>query len=78
MRVALAYIASHRDAVEADYLQVLAGADESRQYWEDRNRERLAQIASLPLRPGTEEIRAKLAHHRAERAKERSAGSNQA
>jgi hypothetical protein len=68
MRVALDYAAAYREAVDAEYEQVLAGAAEARRYWEEHNRERLAQIASLPPRPGTEEIRAKLAQHYAARA----------
>jgi len=54
------YIAKNRAEVEAEYQFVLQQAEEIRQYWEDRNRERFAQIASLPPKPGQEEIRAKL------------------
>jgi uncharacterized protein (DUF433 family) len=56
----LAYIDSHRDEVEAEYQLVLREAEEDRQYWEERNRERMAEIARLPPKPGQEEIRAKL------------------
>ena len=31
-----------------------------RKYWEGKNRERLAQIAKIPPKPGTEEVYAKL------------------
>jgi uncharacterized protein (DUF433 family) len=51
VRVALDYIAAHRDAVEAEYQQVLAEAEEIRRYWEERNRERFARIAATPLSP---------------------------
>lgn len=57
---ALEYIQAHRAEVEAEYQRVLEEAEEVRQYWEERNRERLTQIAALPPRPGQEAIRAKL------------------
>jgi len=54
------YIASHRAEVEADYQEVLQEAQANRQYWEERNRERLAQITALPPKPGQEALREKL------------------
>ena len=45
---ALAYIDAHRAEVEAEYQEVLRNAEEIRQYWDERNRERLAQIAANP------------------------------
>lgn len=62
---ALAYIAEHRAAVEAEYQQVLKDAEENRRYWEDRNRERFAKIAALPPKPEHTAIRAKLRAHKA-------------
>jgi uncharacterized protein (DUF433 family) len=61
------YIAEHRAEVEAEYQQVLADAEEERRYWEERNREHFARIASMP--PGTDypEARAKLAAAKAKR-----------
>lgn len=56
----MAYIAAHRDEVEAEYQVMLQQSEESRQYWEARNRERFAQIAKKPPQPGQEKIRAKL------------------
>ncbi len=56
----LDYIKTHRAEVEAEYQQVLKEAEEERQYWKERNRERLAQIAAMPPKPGQEKIRAKL------------------
>ena len=41
----MAYIEAHRDDVEAEYQVVLQTAQENRQYWEKRNRERM----SLPV-----------------------------
>jgi uncharacterized protein (DUF433 family) len=56
----MTYIEDHRAAVEAEYQQVLEEAAEIRRYWEERNRERLAYIASLPPKPEQAAIRAKL------------------
>jgi uncharacterized protein (DUF433 family) len=59
------YIAAHRPEVEAEYEQVLAQAEENRRFWEERNRERLERIASLPPRPELAAFRAKLAARKA-------------
>ena len=64
---ALNYIEANRAEVEAEYQQVLREAEETRQYWEERNRERIAQIAATPPKPGQEAIRAKLQAHKAQR-----------
>src|SRR5436305_9119320 len=56
----LEYIDAHRAEVEAEYQQVLRSAEEARRYWEERNRERLAEIAAMPPDPGQEELRRKL------------------
>ncbi|NCQ85050.1 MAG: DUF433 domain-containing protein [Microcystis aeruginosa W13-18] len=60
IRLALAYIDTHRAEVEAEYQECLQTAAEIRQYWEDRNRERFAKIAAMPPKPGQEALRAKL------------------
>jgi len=57
---ALAYIEAHREQVEAEYQDCLQTAVEIRQYWENRNRERFAQIAAMPPKPGQAALRAKL------------------
>jgi uncharacterized protein (DUF433 family) len=57
---ALSYIKANRAVVEAEYHQVLRESEEARQYWEERNRERMAEIAAMPPKPGQEAIRAKL------------------
>ena len=57
---ALAYIDANRTTVEAEYETVLRETQEMREYWEEKNRERLAQIAKLPPKPGQEEVYAKL------------------
>lgn len=58
------YIESHREEVETEYEQVLREAEEERKYWEERNRERLAEIAAMPRKYNLEEIRAKLKEER--------------
>lgn len=62
---ALLYIEAHRAEVEAEYQIVLKEAEEIRQYWEERNRERLAQIAKLPPPPGREAAWEKLKKQKA-------------
>lgn len=57
---AITYIAAHRAEVEADYREILQEAHTNQQYWEERNRERYAQIAALPPKPGQESLRDKL------------------
>jgi uncharacterized protein (DUF433 family) len=56
----LSYIETHRDEVEQEYQAVLQHAEETRQYWEERTRERRKHIAHTPPKPGQEEIRARL------------------
>lgn len=60
LNAAISYIDSNRAEVEAEYQTVLQTAQEMREYWEDKNRERLAQIAKMPPKSGQEEIYAKL------------------
>lgn len=54
------YIEAHRDEVETEYREVLQQAEESQQYWEARNRDRLAKIAASKAKQGQEQIRVKL------------------
>jgi uncharacterized protein (DUF433 family) len=62
----MAYIEAHRDEVEAEYALVLEQAEATRAYWEERNRERLAEIAHLPPKPGQEAVVANLRARKAE------------
>jgi uncharacterized protein (DUF433 family) len=48
---AMSYIENHREQVEREYQIVLKEAEETRQYWEERNKERLAYIATLAPKP---------------------------
>ncbi|HEY7782344.1 MAG TPA: hypothetical protein VIC85_19285 [Ktedonobacterales bacterium] len=67
-RAALDDITAERD--EAEYQLVLADAAVARRYWEDRNRERLAQAPRLPPQPERAALRARLAAERARQAEE--------
>jgi uncharacterized protein (DUF433 family) len=60
LNAALFYIEANRTAVETEYQTVLQATQEMREYWEEKNREQLAQIAKLPPKPGQEEVYAKL------------------
>lgn len=60
MRDVLAYLDQHRKEVEAEYQEVLKEAEADRKYWEERNRERFAQIAAMPPKPGQEKLWTKL------------------
>lgn len=64
---ALTYIDDHREEVEAEYQQVLQEAEELRQYYEEQNRERVAQSAVKPPKPGTESAWEKLRATKAKR-----------
>jgi uncharacterized protein (DUF433 family) len=64
---ALSYIEAHRAEVEAEYQEILKAAAETRQYWEEKNRERFARIAATPPRPGYEAVRAKLQERKEQR-----------
>jgi uncharacterized protein (DUF433 family) len=50
------YIEAHQEEVEAEYQLVLQQAEESRRYWEERNRERFAEIERRGPPPGKEEL----------------------
>lgn len=67
IRAVLDYIELHRTEVEAEYREILQIATETRQYWEEQNRDRFARIAAAPPRTGYEAVRAKLRERRAQR-----------
>jgi hypothetical protein len=60
LEAALVYINANRSEVEAEYQEVLKTAEEIRQYWEERNRERSAHIATMPPKPSQEALWKKL------------------
>ena len=51
---AIEFIESNRAAFDVEYQSILRSAEELRKYYEEKNRERLAQIAALPPPPGQE------------------------
>jgi len=56
----MTYINQYRDAVETEYLQVLATAEENRLYWKKHNLERFNKIAKLRPKPERKELWKKL------------------
>ena len=56
----LAYIEQHAVEVETEYQRIVTQADENRQYWQQRNAQRLADIAAHPRNPAHEAIWQKL------------------
>jgi uncharacterized protein (DUF433 family) len=56
----MAYIEGHRTEVEREYQVALATADENRRYWQERNQERFARLASSPPTPEQAGVRAKI------------------
>ncbi|MFB8792453.1 MAG: DUF433 domain-containing protein [Potamolinea sp.] len=67
INAALAYIEANRADVEAEYQMVLKEAEELQQYYEQKNRDLIAQIAVKPPKPGTEAAWEKLQAARAKR-----------
>jgi len=68
MDAALSYIQENRAVIEAEYQTVLKEAEETRQYWEERNREHFTRIAAMPRKPEQEALWAKLQEQKAEHA----------
>ena len=66
MQAVLAYIASHKAEVEADYTLLLQQSQEIRSYWEEQSQEKLIKIAHLPPPPGKEELWRKIQAKKAE------------
>ena len=65
INIALSYIETNLAEVEAEYLVVLKQAQDNRQYWEERNREHFARVATMPPNPGKEALWAKLREQKA-------------
>lgn len=61
----LAYIDQHREEVEREYQRILQQAEENRHYWQQRNAQRLAEIAVRPHKPEHRAIWEKLATKKA-------------
>lgn len=60
LNVALSYIDANYAEVETEYRTVLKETQERQEWWENKNRDRLEQIAKLPPKAGQEEVYAKL------------------
>jgi uncharacterized protein (DUF433 family) len=63
---AIDYIETNRTEVETEYQTVLQEAQQLRNYWDDRNRDRLVEIARMPPKAGKEALYAKLNAWKAE------------
>jgi uncharacterized protein (DUF433 family) len=68
INAALSYIEANRAEVETEYQIIQQETEEIRQYWEERNREHLARIATMPPKPGREALWAKLQQQKARHA----------
>jgi len=68
INAALSYLEANRTQVEAEYQDVLQTRAEIRHYWQERNREHFARIATMPRKPGQEALWAKLEEQKAKRA----------
>jgi uncharacterized protein (DUF433 family) len=65
---AMSYIDTHYEEVESEYQTLLQQAEEIRHYWEERNKERIAYISTLPPKPEYESAWQKLQARKAKRA----------
>ncbi len=65
INAALVYIEENRTEVEAEYQKVLKETEELRLYYEEKNRDRVSRIATLPPPPGLEAAWEKLQKSRA-------------
>lgn len=68
INAALSYLEANHTQVEAEYQDVLQTREEIRHYWEERNREHFARIATMPRKPSKEALWAKLEEQKAKRA----------
>ncbi len=71
INAALSYMEVNRTQLEVEYEEVLQTREEIRQYWEDRNREHFARIATMPRKPNREYLWAKLEEQKAKRTSEK-------
>ena len=65
---AISYIDAHYEEVESEYQIVVQQAEEIRDYWQERNKERIANIAKLPPKPEYASAWQKLQARKAKRA----------
>jgi uncharacterized protein (DUF433 family) len=65
---AISYIDAHYEEVESEYQIVVQQAEEIRDYWNERNKERIANISKLPPKPEYASAWQKLQARKAKRA----------
>ena len=65
---AMSYIDTHYEEVESEYQIVLQQAEEIQDYWQEKNKERLANISKLPPKPEYASAWQKLQVRKAKRA----------
>lgn len=65
---AMSYIDAHYKEVESEYQIVVQQAEEIRDYWNERNKERIANISKLPPKPEYASAWQKLQARKAKRA----------
>jgi predicted house-cleaning noncanonical NTP pyrophosphatase (MazG superfamily) len=65
---AMSYIDTHYEEVESEYQTVLQQAEEIQDYWQEKNKERLANISKLPPKPEYASVWQKLQARKAKRA----------
>ena len=65
---AISYIDAHYEEVESEYQIVVQQAEEIRDYWQERNKERIANISKLPPKPEYASAWQKLQARKAKRA----------
>jgi uncharacterized protein (DUF433 family) len=70
MNAALSYIETNWLEVETEYQSVLQQAEDNRQYWEERNRELIDQVANMSPKPGREALWEKLQAQKAQHDQE--------
>lgn len=63
---AVEYIETHREKVESEYDIVVKETEEIRNYWENRNHKRFAEIKAMPPKAGQEKIRARIQARKSE------------
>jgi uncharacterized protein (DUF433 family) len=65
IRDVVRYIEEYRAEVEAEYELIQQQVEESRRYWDARNRHLFAQLETMPPKPGQEMIKVKLRERKA-------------
>ena len=65
---AMSYIDTHYEEVESEYQTVLQQAEEIQDYWQEKNKERIANISKLPPKPEYASAWQKLQARKAKRA----------